>query len=115
MPLPRMSCCNTSWVGVDRAHCCRRTGGCGHVFDDAQLWDAHRPARRCVDPYSLGLVQTTTGIWLRALESATPASQQGNWVYQELSLWLMGPEGLEAYAKRSLKKWSARTALNAVA
>jgi hypothetical protein len=47
MPLLRMSCCGTDWVGVDRAHCCPRTGGCGHVFDDAQLWDAHRPARIC--------------------------------------------------------------------
>jgi hypothetical protein len=74
MSLPRMSCCGASWVGVDRAHCCRRTGGCGHVFDDAQLWDAHRPARRCVDPHTLGLVQTTTGIWLRALE-LVPHSQ----------------------------------------
>ncbi|MBV8992869.1 MAG: hypothetical protein JO287_04005 [Pseudonocardiales bacterium] len=64
----RMSCCGINWVGVDRAHCCRRTGGCGYVFDEAQLWDAHRPARRCVDPHSLGLVQTTTGVWLRAVE-----------------------------------------------
>jgi hypothetical protein len=75
MPLPMMSCCGTSWVGVDRAHCCRRTGGCGHVFDDALLWDAHRPARRCVDPHSLGLVQTTAGIWLRALELMTQGSR----------------------------------------
>jgi hypothetical protein len=63
-----MSCCGTGWVGVDRAHCCRRTGGCGHVFDDALLWDAHRPVRMCVDPRSLGLVQTTNGVWLRALD-----------------------------------------------
>lgn len=73
----RMSCCGATWVGVDRAHCCRRTGGCGHVFDDVQLWDTHRPARRCVDPHSLGLVQTTTGIWLRALElGRTTAGQR---------------------------------------
>jgi hypothetical protein len=70
-----MSCCGTSWVGVDRAHCCRRTGGCGHVFDDALLWDAHRPARRCVDPHSLGLMQTTTGIWLRAASGTNDARQ----------------------------------------
>ncbi|MGH3512113.1 MAG: hypothetical protein ACRDRB_07530 [Pseudonocardiaceae bacterium] len=50
MPLPRMSCCGISWVGVDRAHCCRRTGGCGHVFDDALLWDTHRSTRLCVEP-----------------------------------------------------------------
>ena len=70
MQLPRMSCCGTDWVGVDRAHCCRRTGGCGHVFDDAQLWDAHRPARVCMDPRSVGLAQTTNGIWLRAPDLA---------------------------------------------
>jgi hypothetical protein len=69
-----MSCCGTSWAGVDRAHCCRRTGGCGHVFDDAQLWDAHRPARVCVDPRLLGLVQTTHGIWLRALDLLSHSS-----------------------------------------
>jgi hypothetical protein len=72
----RMSCCGSSWVGVDRAHCCRRTGGCGHVFDDAQLWDAHRPARRCVEPHALGLIQTTTGIWLRALDLVAHQSGQ---------------------------------------
>jgi hypothetical protein len=77
MQLPRMSCCGTDWVGVDRAHCCRRTGGCGHVFDDAQLWDAHRPARVCMDPRSVGLAQTTNGIWLRAPDLApNPAGQR---------------------------------------
>lgn len=76
MPEPKMSCCGANWVGVDRAHCCRRTGGCGHVFDDAQLWDAHRPARQCLDPHSLGLVQTTTWIWLRALELVPSAAGQ---------------------------------------
>jgi hypothetical protein len=75
MPLLRMSCCGISWVGVDRAHCCRRTGGCGQVFDNAQLWDAHRPAKRCVDPRCLGLVQTTHGIWLRAPELSTQDTQ----------------------------------------
>ena len=35
----RMCCCGRRWVGVDRAHCCRRTAGCGHVFDDVALWD----------------------------------------------------------------------------
>jgi hypothetical protein len=75
MPLLRMSCCGIDWVGVDRAHCCRRTGGCGHVFDDAQLWDAHRPAWVCVDPPSLGLVHTTNGIWLRALDLAADSSR----------------------------------------
>lgn len=29
-----MFCCGRRWVGVDRAHCCGRTAGCGHVFDD---------------------------------------------------------------------------------
>jgi hypothetical protein len=37
-----MICCGRRWVGVDRAHCCRRTAGCGHVFDDVALWDRHR-------------------------------------------------------------------------
>ncbi|WP_425414240.1 FDXHR family putative zinc-binding protein [Pseudonocardia asaccharolytica] len=63
-----MSCCGLVWVGVDRAHCCRRTGGCGRVFDDAALWDAHRKGGVCLDPATLGLVQTRNGIWLRAVD-----------------------------------------------
>ena len=63
-----MSCCGLSWVGVDRAHCCRRTGGCGAVFDDVELWDAHRTAGRCLDPRTLELRQTRNGIWLRRLD-----------------------------------------------
>ena len=63
-----MFCCGRRWVGVDRAHCCRRTAGCGHVFDDAALWDRHRRRGRCLDPRSLDLIPTTDGTWLRALE-----------------------------------------------
>ncbi|MCW2722285.1 MAG: hypothetical protein QOG20_5465 [Pseudonocardiales bacterium] len=65
-----MSCCGSSWVGVERAHCCLRTGGCGGVFDDIELWDGHRTEGACVDPRSLQLVQTKNGIWLRALDRA---------------------------------------------
>ena len=64
----RLVCCGRSWGGVERAHGCRRVGGCGHVFDDAALWDTHRASGRCVAPPELGLLQTTTGIWIRALE-----------------------------------------------
>ena len=53
------------WVGLDRAHCCRRTRGCGRVFDDATLWDAHRRRGNCVDPAELGFTQTRNAIWLR--------------------------------------------------
>jgi len=63
--LLQMTCCGSSWVGAERAHCCRRTGGCGGVFDDAELWDAHRPRSMCADPRALQLVQTKNGIWLR--------------------------------------------------
>ena len=63
-----MVCCGMRWVGVDRAHCCRRTAGCGHVFDDVALWDRHRRRGRCLDPRSLDLIPTTDGTWLRALE-----------------------------------------------
>ena len=63
-----MFCCGRRWVGVDRAHCCRRTAGCSHVFDDVALWDRHRRRGRCLDPRSLGLIPTIDGIWLRALE-----------------------------------------------
>jgi hypothetical protein len=66
MELLRMACCGATWVGVERAHCCRRTGGCGHVFDTARLWDEHRPDTRCLDARSLDLVQTKNGIWKRA-------------------------------------------------
>jgi hypothetical protein len=60
-----MACCDMTWVGPDRAHCCLRTGGCGRVFDDAALFDAHRPRGACRDPRSLGLVPTRNGIWIR--------------------------------------------------
>jgi len=69
-----LSCCGATWVGVDRAHCCRRTGGCGHVFDDAALWDRHRRYGRCLDPHSLDLTATTDGMWLRTLEPPDPRS-----------------------------------------
>ena len=63
-----MFCCGRRWVGVNRAHCCGRTAGCGDVFDDAALWDRHRRRGRCLDPRSLDLISTIDGTWLRALE-----------------------------------------------
>jgi hypothetical protein len=65
-----MTCCGREWVGRDRAHCCARAGflGCGHVFDDAALFDTHRETSDCADPRRLDLVQTKNGIWLRALD-----------------------------------------------
>lgn len=68
MQLSRQSCCGCSWVGADRAHCCARTGGCGGVFDDAELFDAHRYRGTCTDPRTLNLVATKNGIWLRLLD-----------------------------------------------
>jgi len=65
--LLRMTCCGVSWVDAERAHCCRRTGGCGQVFDDAPLFDTHRRDGICLDPRDLNLIQTTNGIWLRVL------------------------------------------------
>jgi hypothetical protein len=53
-------CCGRRWVGVDRAHCCRRTAGCGHVFDDAAHRDRHRHRGRCLDPRSLDRIPTST-------------------------------------------------------
>ena len=67
MQLSRQSCCGHTWVGADRAHCCIRTGGCGHVFDDAELFDKHRDNGTCTDPRALDLIQTKNGIWLRIL------------------------------------------------
>ena len=65
--LVRGTCCAREWVGADRAHCCARAGfaGCGQVFDDAELFDAHRDDGRCHDPRDLGLGQTKNLIWLR--------------------------------------------------
>ncbi|GAA1869153.1 hypothetical protein GCM10009836_57150 [Pseudonocardia ailaonensis] len=65
-----MSCCELTWVGADRAHCCRRSRGCGRVFDDAPLFDAHRPQGTCRDPREIDLAQTKNGIWLRPLDLA---------------------------------------------
>jgi hypothetical protein len=62
----RVVCCGRDWVGADRAHCCRRFSGCGAVFDDAELWDHHRPTGTCLAPSALGLTQTKNGIWRRA-------------------------------------------------
>lgn len=67
----RVACCGQGWVGADRAHCCGRFGGCGAVFDDAALWDAHRPSGACLDPRTLGLAQTKNGIW----RPVAPASE----------------------------------------
>ncbi|WP_432422475.1 FDXHR family putative zinc-binding protein [Pseudonocardia nematodicida] len=64
MSIVRLSCCGRSWVGADRAHCCRRTAGCGHVFDDAVVWDFHRRSGACLDPATLGLDRTKNGIWM---------------------------------------------------
>jgi hypothetical protein len=68
MQLLRQSCCDRIWVGADRAHCCTRTGGCGAVFDDAELFDTHRDHGTCTDPAAQDLVQTKNGIWLRVLD-----------------------------------------------
>ena len=71
----RAACCGKEWAGADRAHCCARASylGCGEVFDDPELFDAHRLAGECADPQRLDLVQTKNGIWLRALD-LVPAS-----------------------------------------
>ena len=71
MQLSQQSCCDRTWVGADRAHCCIRTGGCGNIFDDAELFDAHRDRGACTDPRTLNLVPTKNGIWLRILDLAT--------------------------------------------
>jgi hypothetical protein len=61
------TCCGRSWVGDERSHCCLRTRGCGEVFDDVELFDAHRVVGCCVSPWVMGLVQTKNRIWLRVL------------------------------------------------
>lgn len=76
-PGARISCCGHEWAGADRAHCCRRFRGCGHVFDDPDLWDAHRRGGRCTAPRELGLIQTTTGVWVRALDCPPPLGTSG--------------------------------------
>ena len=63
----RGTCCGRSWVGDERSHCCVRTRGCGEVFDDVDLFDAHRVVGCCVSPWVMGLVQTKNRIWLRVL------------------------------------------------
>ncbi|MGM0723979.1 MAG: hypothetical protein ACQEWQ_26295 [Actinomycetota bacterium] len=67
-----IACCGRRWAGPDRAHCCRRHRGCGHVFDDADLWDAHRPRGHCLPPDELGLVLTSENVWVRVLLSPSP-------------------------------------------
>jgi len=37
------------------------------VFDDVELFDAHRVVGCCVSPWVMGLVQTKNRIWLRVL------------------------------------------------
>ncbi|WP_246632510.1 FDXHR family putative zinc-binding protein [Pseudonocardia nigra] len=69
----RLECCGFAWVGEERAHRCKRTGGCGHVFDDAVLWDSHRHAGACLDPGGLGLGRTKNGVWLRVPGALEPA------------------------------------------
>ncbi|HEY1971960.1 MAG TPA: hypothetical protein VGH89_28655 [Pseudonocardia sp.] len=67
----RVSCCAASWVGADRAHCCRRTGGCGRVFDNVRLFDQHRARYGCLDPADLGLT-SMDGVWRAVLEQPVP-------------------------------------------
>jgi hypothetical protein len=67
MQLVSGTCCGRSWVGDERSHCCVRTRGCGEVFDDVELFDAHRIVGCCVSPWVMGLVQTKNRIWLRVL------------------------------------------------
>ncbi|SDH72626.1 hypothetical protein [Pseudonocardia oroxyli] len=57
--------CGARWAGMDRAHC----RACCHTFDDAALFDTHRPAGTCLAGRDLDLVQTKNGIWVRLLES----------------------------------------------
>ena len=61
----QVSCCGQRWEGAERAHCCRRTGGCGRVFDNPRLFDRHRRVRGCLDPAELGLVRADD-IWRSA-------------------------------------------------
>ncbi len=63
--LVKVTCCARTWAGPDRAHCCHRYHGCGHVFDNPTLFDTHRPHGDCLDPQQLGLTQTKNGIWTR--------------------------------------------------
>ena len=41
--------------------------GVREVFDDVELFDAHRVVGCCVSPWVMGLVQTKNRIWLRVL------------------------------------------------
>ena len=63
MELVHAACCGKQWVGADRAHCCARASylGCGEVFDDAELFDAHRLAGECADPGGLTSCRPRTG------------------------------------------------------
>lgn len=72
--LIRCQACTIDWHGTERAHCCRRTGGCGHVFDTAELWDEHRllRGRGCLSPTDLGLLRSTDGVWVHPLALCPP-------------------------------------------
>ena len=70
-----MNCCGMNWVGPDRAHCCRRTHGCGHVFDDAALFDAHRRHGSCLPPHTWASSRRATASGYRP--STTPTTSPG--------------------------------------
>jgi len=57
-------------VGADRCHCTR----CCQTWDDVELFDAHRPADRCLTGRAMGLLQTRNGIWQRAADRLDAAS-----------------------------------------
>jgi hypothetical protein len=63
--------CGVSWWGILRAHCCERSGGCGEVFDDGELFDQHRLHGECGWPSRLGLVRNKGGIWHRRGDQAS--------------------------------------------
>lgn len=50
--------CDTTWTGTSRCHC----SGCHQTFSSITSFDAHRRRFQCLDPATIGLVQTN-GLW----------------------------------------------------
>lgn len=57
--------CGSQWTGAGRAHCTAKN--CHQTFGGVTSFDAHRKQYgehgSCIDPATLGLVQTEKGIW----------------------------------------------------
>lgn len=58
--------CAARWTGLTPCHC----SSCHLTFGGVRGFDRHRKAGSCLDPASLGLELSDTGIWMQPAPTA---------------------------------------------